>query len=243
MRRAAALLLFTPLAAQAVSPDLKVSTDDLNEAGEHFIELQANKASRAGPAAAEPRVPLQWLAEYSYGITGQWQLAVKLPFARDAGARSLGSSVEVRYLPAHDREAGAYWGVDLSLGRGRERHGSAWSSGLDVVQVFGLRTGRWHLAGNAAIGFPQTGADRRASFGMALKAGYALGGKSEAGVEYFLDAGPFRSWHPRHERTEYLFLAWDKVVGNELNIGLGRGLTEASERWIAKAVYSFQVFK
>lgn len=242
MRLLACLAACVPLAAGAISPDLKVSTDDLNEKGEHFVELQANKASRAGRGAGDNRLPLQVLGEYSYGITDHWQLAVKLPFSRDQGMRSLGATAEVRYLPAHNRAAGGYWGVDVSLGRGRERFGDAWSSGIDLVQVLGWRSGPWHLAANAAIGLPQTGADRRATFGMALKAGYALGGRSEAGVEYFVDAGPFRSWHPRHQRAEYLF-AWDKVVGNELNIGIGRGLTDGSERWILKAVYAFQIFK
>ena len=240
MRRAfAAALALVSGAAAAIPPDLKISTDDLNEAGEQFIELQANKASRAGPNAADPRVPFQFLAEYSYGITDFWQFALKLPFARDDGVRGLGATAEIRYLGAHDRGKGGYWGLDVSLGRGRERAGDEYGTGLDLVPVAGYRSGRWHLAGNVAVGLPHTGSDRRASFSAAAKAGYSIGGKSEAGLEYFLDAGPFRSWHPRHERAEYLLVAWDKVVGNELNVAIGRGLTDASDRRVAKIVYSF----
>jgi hypothetical protein len=233
VRRLAASLLFFAGTASAVSPDLKVSSDDLNEAGEQFVEVQANKGRGW---------PFQLLGEYSYGVTDHLQLAVKFPFAREGHLRSLGTTAEVRYLGPHDRDAGPYWGLDLSLGRGRERAGQLFTTGVDVMPVLGYRTGPWHLVGNAAIGLPSSGPDRRASFSAAFKAAYAVGGKSEAGVEYFLDAGPLRSWHPRHERAEYLFLAWDKVVGNELNVALGRGLTDASERWILKVVYSFPVF-
>lgn len=243
MRLLAASLAFFSGAAVAVPPDLKVSTDDLNEAGEQFIEFQANKASRPGPNAADPRVPFQVLAEYSYGITDHWQVAVKLPFARLDGLYSLGATAEVRYLPAHDPDAGGYWGIDFALGRGRELPGESYSTGADFVPVFGYRTARWHFAANTAFGFPASGDDRRGAFSAALKAAYRVSGKSEAGLEYYLDAGPLRAWHPRHERNEYLFAVWDKVAGNELNVGLGRGLTDASERWIAKLVYSFPIFR
>jgi hypothetical protein len=233
VRRLAFAAALVAGSAHAVSPDLKVSTDDLNEAGESFIEVQANKATGW---------PFQFLGEYSYGITDFWQVAAKVPFAREDGVRSLGANVEVRYLGEHDREKGGYWGVNLTAGRGRERAGDPSSSGVEIAPVLGWRGGNWHFAANTAIGFPTSGDDRRATFVTALKAGYGVGGRSELGVEYFLDAGPFSSWHPRHERTEFLFLAWDKVVGNELNIALGRGLTDASERWVLKVIYSFPIF-
>lgn len=243
MRLLAASLAFFSGAAVAVPPDLKVSTDDLNEAGEQFIEFQANKASRPGPNAADPRVPFQLLAEYSYGITDHWQFSFQLPFARDDGTRSLGWTAEIRYLPAHDRDGGGYRGMDFEAGRGRELPGEPYSSGVNVRPVLGYRLPRWHFAANAAFAFPASGEDRRGAFSAALKAAYRVSGKSEAGLEYYLDAGPLRAWHPRHERNEYLFAVWDKVAGNELNVGLGRGLTDASERWIAKLVYSFPIFR
>ncbi len=229
--------------SHAVSPDLKVSTDDLNEAGESFIEFQANKASRPGPNAADPRVPFQFLGEYSYGISDHWQFSLQLPFAREGGVRSLGWTAEIRYLPEHDRDAGGYWGFDFEAGRGRERPDQSHSSGVNLRPVLGYRTPRWHFAANTAFGFPATGDDRRGTFSAALKAAYRVSARSEAGLEYYLDAGPPRAWPPRPERNEHLFGVWDKVAGNELNLGLGRGLTDASERWIAKLVYSFPIFR
>ena len=234
------MLLFACSGAHAISPDLKVSTDDLNEAGEHFIEFQANKASRPGPGAPDARVPLQVLAEYSYGITDHWQVAAKVPFAREHGFRSLGGSIELRYLGVHDRESGGYWGLDLAAGRARELPGETASSALEVQPVLGYRAWGWHFAANVALGFPSSGEDRRGTFSSKLKAARRIGGH-ELGLEHFLEAGPVRNWLPRQERSEYLFVVWDKVVGNELNLGLGRGLTDASERWILKAVYSFQL--
>jgi hypothetical protein len=217
-------LLLCAGVAHAVSPDLKVSTDDLNEAGEQFIEVQANKGRGW---------PLQLLGEYSYGITDHWQIAAKLPFAREEGLRSLGGVVEVRYLGPHDREAGGYWGVDVSAGRERERRDDPYASSVTLQPVLGYRTAGWHFALNAPFGFPTSGPDRSATLGLQAKAGRRLGGQ-ELGLEYFRDPGT--------PRAEYLFLAWDKVRGNELNLALGRGLTDAAERWVVKIVYSFPIF-
>ena len=224
MRRAlAAALALATSGAWAVSPDLKVSTDDLNEAGEQFLELQANKASGW---------PLQAVAEYSYGITDQWQVAAMLPFAGDDRVRTLGATLELRYVPAHDRERGGYWGLDFSAGRARERVDEAFASEFELTPVFGYRTAAWHFAGNLSAGFPASGEERSANYSGAAKAAYRLDRRSEVGLEYFVD-----------ERKEYLLLAWDKVVGNELNVAIGRGLTGASERWVLKLVYSFPLLR
>jgi hypothetical protein len=227
VRTVAAALALVAAAASATSPDLKVSSDDLNEAGEHFLEFQA-------------QAPRQFLAEYSYGITDHWQIAFKLP--ADRGLRSLGSSVEVRYLGAHDREKGPYWGVDLAAGRARERRDEPWSSSVELQPVVGWRAGGWHFAVNPSLAFPTRGEDRRATFALQSKVARAFGGH-ELGLEHFLETGPLRERLPRSQQTEYLFLAWDKVGGNELNVALGRGLTDASARWIVKVVYSLQVFR
>lgn len=217
-------LLFGAGACHAVSPDLKVSSDDLNEAGEQFLEVQANKGRGW---------PLQLLGEYSFGLTDHWQVAGKLPFARDGGLRSLGGALELRYLGPHDREKGGYWGVDVSAARERERAADPYASSLEIQPVLGYRTAGWHLALNVPVGFPTSGPDRSATLGLAAKAGRRLGG-NELGLEYFSSPG--------ERRANYLFVAWDKVYGNELNVALGRGLTDAAERWVVKIVYSFPLF-
>lgn len=225
-----ALGLFSAAAA-AVSPDLKVSTDDLNEAGEHALEIQANKASAW---------PLQWVLEYAYGVTDEWQVAAKLPFAyekvQDAGLHGLGATLEVRYLPAHDPDRGGYWGFNFAAGRGRERFGTPSTSGVELAPVAGYRTSAWHFAANAVVGVPASGEDRRATFFGALKGARRLDAESELGLEYFIDAGPLSSWHARHERNEYLLLAWDQVAGRALNLAVGRGLTPAAERWVLRVI-------
>lgn len=72
MKSLALPLLLAPFAAGAVSPDLKVSN------------------------GTDPRVPFQFLAEYSYGITDHWQFSFQLPFARDGGAASCRTSRTAR---------------------------------------------------------------------------------------------------------------------------------------------------
>lgn len=220
MRALAAGLAFCASAATAVPPDLKVSTDDLNEAGSHSLELQANKGRGW---------PLQLLGEYAYGIAEHWQLAVKLPFAREDGLRSLGGGLEARYLAAHDRDAGGYWGLDVSASRQRDRRSHPYVSSVELQPVLGYRAAGWHLALNLPLGIPSSGPDRRATLGVQAKAGRRIAGQ-EVAVEYFKDGGD--------PRPEYLFLAWDNAAGLPLHLALGRGLTVASERRVLKLFYS-----
>jgi hypothetical protein len=221
---AAALAVFAGSAA-AVPADLKVSTDDLHEPGEQGIALQANKA-RAWP--------LQLLGEYSLGLSERWQFGLKLPLAREEGLHTLGADVELRYLAPHDREAGGYWGLDLSAGRQRERPGAPYESSVELQPVLGTRAGAWHLALNLPVAFPSSGADRRATLGLQAKASRRISGQ-ELGAEYFRNPGD--------PRTEYLFLAWDKVYGKDVNVAVGRGLTGASERWVLKIAWDVPIFR
>jgi hypothetical protein len=221
---AAALALYAGSAA-AVPADFKVSTDDLHEPGEQGVELQANKARGW---------PLQILVEYSLGLSERWQVGLKVPFAREEGLRTLGADVELRYLAPHDREAGRYWGIDLSAGRQRERAGERYVSSVELQPVLGTRAGGWHLALNLPITFPSTGPDRRATLGLQAKASRQVAGR-DLGAEYFRAPGD--------PRTEYLFLAWDKISGKGLNVAVGRGLTGTSERWVLKIACEVPIFQ
>ena len=55
-----------------------------------------------------------------------------------------------------------------------------------------------------------------------------------------MDAGPLRSRLPSYLQSRVLYLAWDGKIGkSDINVGVGRGFTDASDRWVLKAVYEF----
>ena len=73
-----------------------------------------------------------------------------------------------------------------------------------------------------------------------MKVAYRLFERNYFGVEYYEERGPLSQPLPRNERSRMLYFAWDGKIGkSDFNLGLGHGLTEASDRWVIKMIYEF----
>lgn len=218
----------------------KVDDDDLPAPGEHKLELQLDKASRTGPAAESTARPLNFVGEYAYGMRENWQIAFKVPLAFER-SRSRGNGIlaELRYVAPHDDDKGGYWGVNVGMNYQTpidEPH----TLEAELVPVLGYRVDRWHAMANLGMSLPLRRGLRKVQFAPAAKLAYQVRERHAAGVEYFLEAGPMANWRPRQERSEYLFLAWDGALKKaDFNVGIGRGLTDASDRWVLKLIYAF----
>jgi hypothetical protein len=216
----AATLISCPLAnnAAAAPNEIKIFTDELANYGEHTLETHVNKASRT---------PLQVMPEYSYGIWHDWEFSLQLPaaFGQDA-SRLEGYRTELQYVAPHDKDAGFYWGVNFELAR-IERPGDASFWNIELIPILGYRTERWHLVANPGIGKAVSGASRATDFQPAGKVAYRAFEKNYFGIEYYAD-----------DQSRVLYFAWDGKVGkSDINVGIGRGLTDSSDRWVLKMIY------
>jgi len=225
---------------QGAPHEIKVFTDELASYGEHTLETHANKASRAGPQSSQRATPLQLMPEYSYGIRRNWELSLQLPVSEERGhIRSDGYRAELQYVAPHDETEGFYWGVNVELANVRERDEPRfWNT--ELIPILGLRLERWHLVANPGVNLPISGPARKVNFDPAAKIAYRTFEKNYVGVEYYVEAGPLRDWLPRGRRSRMLYLAWDGKMGkSDFNIGIGRGLSDASDRWVLKMIYEF----
>ena len=238
MRRLAVFMAMGIACHAAAAP--KVDDDGLPDPGEHKVEAQLDKSLRSARAAPEAARPLNVVAEYAYGLRERWQIAFKAMLAFQGG-RSRGDALaaEVRYVAPHDEEKGGYWGVNLGLQYQTPRdEDRKWEA--ELVPVLGYRLGRWHAIANLGLSHALNGEGRKLMFAMATKLAYQVNDRHAAGLEYFHDAGPLSNWNPREERSEYLFLAWDGALKKaDFNFGIGRGLTDASNRWVLKLIFAF----
>lgn len=180
---------------------------------------------------------LQLMPEYSYGVRRGWELSLQLPIAEADGRwRSTGYRVELQYVAPHDEEQGFYWGWNGELGR-VEDFGERREWAAELVPILGIRRPRWHVVANPALGLPLSGEGRTLHFDPAGKVAYRLFGENEVGLEYYAEAGPLRRFLPRDERARLLFVTWDGRVGrSQVNLGLGRGLSPATDRWVVKMI-------
>jgi len=220
LRVLAATFISCPLAnnAAAAPNEIKIFTDELANYGEHTLETHVNKASRT---------PLQVMPEYSYGIWHNWEFSLQLPaaFGQDA-SRLEGYRTELQYVSPHDKDAGFYWGVNFELAR-IERPGDASFWNIELIPILGYRTERWHFAANPGIGKAVSGASRATDLQPAGKVAYRAFEKNYFGIEYYAD-----------DQSRVLYFAWDGKVGkSDINVGIGRGLTDSSDRWVLKMIY------
>jgi len=218
-----------PLIGAAAPNEIKVFTDELARYREHTLEFHVNKASKPGPAAENQATPLQIMPEYSYGLRRDWELSFQLPFTIDAGSSDLvGYRTELQYVAAHDEDEGLYWGFNFELARNDPSgEASFWSA--ELIPILGYRAGRWHFVANPGADKQLSGSSRATTFQPAAKIAYQAFGWNSFGLEYF-----------GAEQSRVLYAAWDGKLGkSEFNLGIGRGFTDASDRWVLKMIFEF----
>ncbi|HEX9397371.1 MAG TPA: hypothetical protein VF943_11615 [Burkholderiales bacterium] len=215
--------------AGAAPNEIKVFTDELAAYHAYTLETHVNKA-RTGPLRVMP--------EYSYGIWHNWEFSLQLPFAFSSdGSNGEGYRAELQYVAPHDEERGFYWGVNMELARDY-RVGEPHFWNVEFIPILGLRVERWHFVANPGFERALSGQERRVSAMPAAKLAYRAFGQNSFGLEYYLEAGPLAHRLMRDEQSRMLYLAWDGKIGkSDINVGLGRGATPASDRWVIKAIY------
>jgi hypothetical protein len=233
-------LFWLPILGGAAPNEIKVFTDELATYGEQTLETHANKASRAGPGAENRATPFQIMPEYSYGIWRNWELSLQLPVAlQQDQLRTNGYRGELQYVVPHDEDQGWYWGGNVELANlARDGEQRIWN--IEIIPIVGLRADRWHFAANPGISRALSGSARKINFEPAAKVAYRAFGRNYFGVEYYLETGHIQRWFPNNQRSQVLYLAWDgKISKSDINVGLGRGFTGASDRWVIKTVFEF----
>jgi hypothetical protein len=233
------LVLCSAAAVATAAPnEIKVFTDELANYGEHTLETHVNKASRAGERLTNRRTPLRVMPEYSYGIWHNWEFSLQLPAAFRQDASSLeGYRAELQYVAPHDAVEGFYWGLNFELAK-MERLGEPRFWNMEVIPIFGYRLDRWHLVANPGLDKAVSGASGTVNYQPAAKIAYRAFAKNDFGIEYYVDAGPLRNRLPLSEQSRVFYAAWDGKLGNsDINVGLGRGTTDSSDRWVLKMIY------
>jgi hypothetical protein len=245
------LALLSPRVALAGDPfEIQVYDGTANAPGVPGLELHLNGWPTGHRAAVAPEAPLhgQYHAtlEPSIGVTPWWELGAYLQSAvrTDDGAvdwagaklRSklvtpprwsahwrLGVNFEVSYLPpAYDR--------------------SRWGS--EIRPIVAWQDDDWLFAFNPILDQSLASPDAASgpSLQPALKAARTVGPVA-LGVEYYATLGLVTAIPSLRDQEHYLYEVVDLVSVErfELNVGLGEGLTPASEGLIVKAIvgYSF----
>lgn len=241
------LLLGLASRAGAVDPfEIQVYEGDINHAGQFGLELHSNYTA-AGRSSADfsgeavPQGLLRLTLEPSLALTSWWELGAYLQTATavgDPAAHWAGFKLRSKFIAPTARTTPFVLGLNFEIGRGVAVLGTAdWD--IEVRPIIAWFRGRWGLAVNPIVGWAVTGPRHAApDLEPAVKVRVDLGQRVAAGVEYYAELGVLSAPKAWHDQEHYLYAVADvRGLPFDLNVGLGRGLTAASQDWIIKAIF------
>ena len=249
LRIAAAAAFLWPRASLAIDDQIQVETDDINAPGEYGLELHLNATPRGRktpdhPGDLPPYRGARITAEFSRGLTRTLEAGFSLPAATGADGRLYpgGAKLRLKWMPVRgsEEQAGWYFGLNNELARVTQKFSeSPWADELRIIG--GYRADRWLVGANAVLewglskgyrGSPETGFAVRAT--RQLSRGVAIGG------EYYQGIGTLGNHLLRElqQRAVYFITEFETRLAR-VHVGIGHGITPASDNWTLKSVINF----
>ena len=237
------LLALSPCAAIAAPEEIQVYLDDLRAPNQLGVDVHINfvPSGRSAPEYAGERPPAKVFRatpEFAFGLSPTTELGLYLLSAVGADGRAYGDGVKARikYIAPHDTEAGSFWGVNFEVGRSSKRVSeTAWNA--EIKGILGFRTGPWTFAVNPNIDWSLSPGGGPATAQVDLKVNYTLDSKTQIGMESYNELGPIKNLSTAGSNSRILFAVVDKDFGAfDLNAGLGRGLSQAADKWVVKLI-------
>jgi hypothetical protein len=241
---AAGLLAAGPARALDIF-EIQVYQGDINEPRQAGVELHTNfvAAGRAAPSFEGEMVPhrsLRLTVEPSFGLLRFWELGAYLELDTAPGrsqAHFGGYKFRSKWVVPREHTGSFAVGLNVEVGRGVAALGSSdWDSELRPILSWWGR--RWFVAVNPILGWALTGDTSAApELEPCAKVRFDAGHQIGLGLEYYAGLGRIDAIPAVSRQEHVLYFAGDLLDGPiELNVGIGRGLTPATDDWTVKAI-------
>lgn len=243
------LLAFAAVRLPAVMIDeIQVYTDDINAPGKFGLELHVNTTLQGRttpdyPGEVTPEHGLRLTPEFSYGLTRGFEAGLYLPTEHTGDGHNLlaGTKVRLKWMPVQPDEklGGWFFGLNGELSY-LPRHFDQTQWGFELRTMIGCRAGSWLLAANPVLGWGLSGPGRsgRPEAELQLKGAWEIMKGVSFGPEYYADFGPLGRALPSAAQDHSLYAAFDLDLSPWVfNVGLGRGLSSAADRWTLKFIF------
>lgn len=212
------------------------------------LELHVNafvKGSRETPPP--PELPLNHQAHFtlepSYGIFSWWEVGGYFQTAiADGNFYYAGVKLRSKFVTPPTFHPHWRFGLNIELGYlPKEFDPVQW--GMEFRPIAAWENAHWEFAINPNVTIPLGEPDISAGpdFEPGALAVYKFGERVSLGFEYYGTLGPFAHFADIDHQEHYVFEVVNllAVENFELNIGFGEGLTNASSRFIAKAIIGY----
>jgi hypothetical protein len=243
VRRLPALLLCLALPARAAD-EIQVYTGEVAAPGEWSLLQHLNyglraRAGRSHPEALPNRGTLNGMVDLAHGVTDFYELGLHLPFAlRDDRFHDGGFRLRNLLVSPEAATRAVFYGLNAELSWAPERFSrSLWN--LEFRPILGANLGRWQVVTNPILALG-LGGHQPTAFLPANRIAYAVRDELAFGIETYSDLGSPGRFAHFDRQAHQLFAVTDFRLGQfQVNLGLGRGLTPASDRWAVKTILGF----
>jgi hypothetical protein len=249
---ASSVLLAAP-SAKATDPfEIQVYEPDLNEPGHFGAELHVNYGLQ-GHKTPEyegqiaPHHVGRMTLEPALGVTKWLELGAYLQSFVDSDFGVHWGGVKLRAKMVPYRKPGSPWfyGLNVEIGRvPKTVDAEGWAN--ELRPIFGYDDGHWLFDVNPIFGYALSGPEKfRPELEPCAKAAWNTQRGFRLGLEYYSGLGLLNEGlTPRRLQEHMLYVVFDRAnpAGNEsdgweVNVGLGRSLTDASPNtWSLKAI-------
>ena len=246
-------------APAALLDEIQVYVDDLNAPGEFSLQLHMNSTPQgpshpvADPGGSLPNTAsTRFTPEFAWGLGHGLEFGLYTPAVVENGGepRAAAFKLRLKWVPAAagrtegtEAPPGTFWGMNAEYAMTRSRYDSNVRS-LELRPIAGWRSEDWLFAANPCLelAFVGDAANRQPVFAPNFKVARTVARGLQAGIEYYGDTGPVQHFDPWSNQQHALYVAFDldRKPWN-VNFGIGRGLTGASDRWTVKAIFEIPV--
>jgi hypothetical protein len=230
--------------AFAATEEIQVYMDEMDKTGEFGLDVHNNyvfsgNAVPSYPGAQPPYHVYRMTPELSYGLTDNLELGAYMLSSLDANrtANLDGAKLRLKFIAPKTEDQAYFWGANFEIGSLANRV-SQNPTGAELKGIYGYRNGPWTFAVNPNIDWVVSGpAAMPATFELDTKVAYAIRQDYSLGFESYNGMGSVNGIVFSNQQIQELFAVVDTAVGGwDLNVGIGRGFSTFSDKWVAKAI-------
>ena len=238
-----AFCLAAATGSAAAGDEIQVYNAEINPPGKLSLQLHGNYVPRGRmdpgyPGGMVPDGAWNGTPEFALGLTDFWEVGLYFPYGVTRGGDFAAGGAKLRTLlaspHAHDRRF--FYGVNFELGyQPRLFEETHWNT--EIRPIIGWRRAPVELIVNPIVDVALSGPRHTIELAPAARLAWLFSPNWAAGIEHYADFGPIDAFEPNGRQLQETFLVGD-YSGSKIDVdfGVGRGLTSASDHWTVKFI-------
>ena len=232
---------FAPAPARAVD-EIQVYNAEIADPGQFTLQQHLNYVWSGSttpdfPGGFASNRTLNGTPELAYGVTDWYELGLYVPFAVDSSGTFLPGGVKIRqlFVSPHAESRKFFYGVNFELSYQTPSFSQS-AIGLEIRPIIGLRDKGWEAILNPIVDF-SFAPSGDVAFAPAARVAREVAADTWIGVEYYANYTPIGAIPIADQQQHTLFAVTDfKLLGFDINLGMGFGLTSASDGLVTKLI-------